>query len=467
MVRPILHLLTITALCGLSIGTGSFAAEVDDVDSSPASASVSTPGYAVIVSRSTSDQAEWRRVVDALVERHRAEVIMHEGDVNATLSELRAVFPRYTCFVATPEEAGRDFVAAVHRLTRRLDDDPYTDTFWGILTGYTPEAALAIARHDRPLVVRKVAGGTRFAMECCEQGLWYDELVKNKLVRKQPGEKPEQLHGPDDTTQAMVEVLNQYQPDLFITSGHATERDWQLGYRYRNGQFRCQDGRLFGLDTQGQRHPIDSPNPKVYMPVGNCLMGHIDGRQCMALAWMNSAGVKQMLGYTVPTWFGYGGWGCLNYFLEQPGRYTFTEAFFANQHALIYRLNTADNHHARRGLEFDSIVVAFYGDPAWSARMARQELAFEQSLEASADGRYTFEVRGKDADSFGPIDTNGSQRQPRPLVAFFERRLTDIEIVEGTELNPVIADDFLLVDRPAQCDPTRTYRVTFRARPVQ
>jgi len=466
MRRSTFSLLTIATSCWLLVA-GALLAN----DSTEGDVNQPTPGYAVVVSRQTHEQTAWREVVDALAARHRAakrvRVIVHDGDVKATLPELREAFPRYTCFVAQPKEAGREFVAAVHQLTRRLDDDPYTDTFWGILTGYTPEAALTIAQHDEPLVVRKVAGGTQFAMECCEQGLWYDELVKNKLVRKEPGGQPEQLHGPDDTTQAMVEVLNEYKPDLFITSGHATERDWQLGYRYRNGQFRSKGGRLFGLDTQGQRFPINSPNPKVYMPVGNCLMGHIDGRDCMALAWMNSAGVKQMFGYTVPTWFGYAGWGCLNYFLEQPGRYTFTEAFFANQHALIHRLGTTDDPGMRRGLKFDSNVVAFYGDPAWSARMAPGRLAFEQSLRSSPDGRYTFEFRGDAEDSFGPVDTNGSQRQPRPLVAFFDRRLGNIHIVEGAELEPVIADDFLLVDRPSRCAPGRTYRVVFRAEAME
>ena len=56
-------------------------------------------------------------------------------------------------------------------------------------------------------------------------------------------------------------------------------------------------------------------------------MGHIDDQQAMALAWLKSGGVRQMLGYTVPTWYGYAGWGCLDYFVEQPGRYDFAEAF--------------------------------------------------------------------------------------------------------------------------------------------
>ena len=35
---------------------------------------------------------------------------------------------------------------------------------------------------------------------------------------------------PQDTTKLIVDSLNDYKPDVFITSGHATERDWQLGF---------------------------------------------------------------------------------------------------------------------------------------------------------------------------------------------------------------------------------------------
>ena len=66
------------------------------------------------------------------------------------------------------------------------------------------------------------------------------------------------------------------------------------------------------------------------------------------------------------TWFGYGGWGCLDYFVEQPGRYTFAEAFFANHHALIHSIESKSGN--QRGLQFDKNVVVLYGDPAWVAR---------------------------------------------------------------------------------------------------
>jgi len=350
-------------------------------------------------------------------------------------------------------------------LTRRLDDDPYTDTFWGILTGYDAKGALAIAKHDKPLVVKKVASGTEFATEMVIEGFWYDELVKNKHVKKEPGGKAKELKGPDDTTGALVDALNKYKADLFVTSGHATQRDWQIGYRYRNGQFRSEAGQMYGLDTKRHRIEIDSPNPKVYLPIGNCLMGDINGSDAMALAWMNDAGVKQMLGYTVGTWFGYQGWGVLDYFVEQPGRYTLTEAFFANNHALIHRL--ADPNTPKgdlRGLKYDADVVAFYGDPKWSAKMAERPKYYDQKLEI-ADGVYTLTIApNRGADSFKPVNTNGSQRGWRPIVQFLPHHVKDVEIVAGEDLHPVVTDDFILVPNPRKCDPKRKYVVRFKAK---
>ena len=243
----------------------------------------------------------------------------------------------------------------------------------------------------------------------------------------------------------------------------------------------------------GTTIPISSANPKVYLPIGNCLMGHIDGPDAMALAFMNSAGVRQMMGYTVPTWYGYAGWGCLDYFVEQPGRYTFVEAFFANQHALIERLETNFPDIARldtppgsmpsgkltlsnaarkaglsdydgRGLLHDRDVVALYGDPAWSAKLAPGKLSYDQTLTEVGSGVFAFEIQPLSGEkSFEPVNQNGSQRGWRPFVHFFPNRLKDIEIISGKELSPVITDNFVLVPNPRVCDPNKTYRVEFRA----
>jgi zinc protease len=178
-----------------------------------------------------------------------------------------------------------------------------------------------------------------------------------------------------------------------------------------------------------------------------------------------------MMGYTVPTWYGYGGWGCLDYFIEQPGRYTFAEACFANHAALIHRLQPEFKERGaklsaqdQRGLLHDRDVVAFYGDPAWVARMAPGRTAWDQTLSAT-NGTYTLEIKPNLGDkTFAPVNKNGSQRGGRPIVQFLPARLTDVKILEGAELNPVITDDFILVPNPVVCDPARKYRVVFSAR---
>ena len=449
--------------------------------------------YTVVVSKSTQDSGEWKKVVDALVRRHKGRLLTYDRRVDQTLEALREQPPRFTCFVATPPEVTKEFIASVHRLTRKLDADPYTDTIWGILTAFDAPNALRIASRDEPLVVRKVISGTEIELDFCEEGAWYCELKQHRVIRKARGGKPVEEKGPADTTRALVDALDG--ADLFITSGHATEHDWQIGYAYRNGQFVSKNGELFGIDTEGNRYPIRSSHPKVYLPVGNCLMGHIDGPDAMALAFMNSAGVHQMIGYTVPTWYGYAGWGCLDYFLEQPGRYTFAEAFFANEQALIHRLETCFPDIAReepppgdpprfrvepgsaarkagltahdaQGLLFDRDVVAFYGDPAWEARMADSRKAWEQTLTLK-EGTYTLEIRPLLGErSFDPASRNGSQRGGRPFFELLPHRIQKVEILEGGDLAPIITDDFVLVPHPGKCDPTRKYRVVFHAERV-
>ncbi len=457
--------------------------------------------YCVVVSRATAADVGWARVVGGLITKHAARqpaVILHDGDVSTARDELREAFPTYVCFVATPAESTRQFVAAVHRLTRELDDDPYSDVLWGILTGFDAEGALAIARRAPPLTIRRVTSGTEVALDRVEAGIWFSELQQNRAVAKPSDGAPAEETAPDDTTAAIAARLNDGLTDLFVTSGHATERDWQIGYGFPNGSFRSHAGSLTGVNTSGRSTPIDSDNPKVWLPVGNCLAGHIDGPDSLALAFMESAGVVQMIGYTVPTWYGYGGWGCLDYFVEQPGRFTLAEAFIANDHALVHRLATffpaavaqspapgampgefpptaagsavGLSPHDGAGLLFDRDTVAFYGDPAWEARIADGPLAFEQSLQVTPDhdgsDRFTLEVWATEGPlSFVAGNRNGSQRGGRPIVAFLPHSIGPATIVEGSDQAPVITDTFVLLPRPAgEVDPAIPLRVVFRAK---
>lgn len=449
--------------------------------------------YCVVTSEDTAGNKEWAEVVQALAKKHDAKVLRYSDSVEEVLPKLRAIFPRHACFVARPDETSKDYVRAIHRLTRKLDDDPYADLFWGILSGHDAANALAIANTAKPLVIRNSLACTEIALERCKQGKWFCELRQGHGMAKTEGAEAKPIRLPQDTTGLFVKELNEGKPDLFVTSGHATERDLQLGYRYRNGVFKCKEGALFGADLKAGRHHVDSPNPKVYMPIGNCLMGHLAGPDSMAAAFLKSAGVRQMMGYVEVTWYGYMGWGCLDYFVEQPGRYTFTEAFFANHHALIHRLETcfpdvarhvpaagprpriprpAPTAQARKlrlgpmdaaGLLFDRDIVAFYGDPAWSAKMADSTLNWKQSLTQKGDKRHFTVTPLLGPESYQPVNRNGVQRGHRPFVAFFDQRLGPAEILSGEEWNPVVTDNFILVPNPPSNQPAKPIEITFRA----
>jgi zinc protease len=483
------HRFSIVCLNAILIGIAGTAPGLADVPNSARS------GYAIVVRQEIAAKPEWKKVCDALVARHPgAEVVVWKKTMEEALPVLRKSHPKFTCFVAPCSEVGPEVVAEVHRLTRRYDDDVYTDTQWGISTGYDAAAALGLARFGGPIRVKRVAAGTQFAMEMVEEGIAYDELVANKVVKKPGGaEEPKQEQCPKDTTRLLADALTKWNADLFITSGHGFRQGWQIGFRYRNGKFVSKDGRLFGMPSNGKRFEIRSDHPRVYLPVGNCLIGCIDDKNAFAIAMMKSAGVKGMIGYTVPTWYGYAGWGCLDYFLEQPGRYTFNGAFLANQLALVHRLETAfpgaekfNPKPGRRmrgggpelteagrkmgvkpndfsGLLHDRDTLAYYGDPALDARMALRPCAYDQKLEHK-NGIYTLIVTGRRGDrSFAPVDTNGSQRGGRPILVFLPERLdpAKVELLEGADLSPVITDDFILVPNPGK---GTGFKVKFRVK---
>jgi len=442
-------------------------------------------GYVVVVSDSTYKDAEWNKVVRAISYKYSAEIIAYKDSVSSARVELIKRMPRYTCFIAKPEEANEQYATEVQRLTRKLDNDPYTDTLFGILTGYSVRDALRIASASEPLVIRKALSATfTIPMEKIEDAIRYNESEKNFKQIKTRGGAIKVTTCPDDPTEELVGELNNYKPDMFITSGHSCEDNWLVGYNYHTGQFRCKNGVLYGLDAAGKTYNVDSPNPKVYLAPGNCLMGHIKNKQSMALAYMGSCGVNQMVGYLTLTDQGFMGWGTYYYLVHEPGRFNLVESWYLNNQLLIsklekkvpgksgyeirqYRNTTADKIAKDLGyskiddeakevikliVEKDTFVL--YGDPAWDARLVSQNHTWEQSL-TEKDGVYTFTIKGIED---GPCI--------RPPAAFIPERIKDVEILEGKELNPIIADDFLLLPDMSKIEKNKTYKLVFRATKV-
>jgi len=408
----------------------------------------------VVVSRDTRADPAWAQVVAALARAHGSRVVSLE----TAEEDLRLDPPTRVAWVARPEELGAAAVRRFHALARGLDADPYPDFRWGLVTGRTPADALRLVAPS-PLVIRKVGASTAFAAECAEEGWWFDEFTAGERWSKPRGGVAARADGPKDSTADIARFLSEGRADLWITSGHATEENWEPGYRYRNGVFVHRDGVVVGKALDGSEHPVRSDRPMLYLAVGNCLIGNVPGKPgCMALAYLATAGVRGMLGYTEPTWFGYAGWGVLDYFLEQPGRFAANEAWHANLIALDWRLGEARAGRApagdARGLAFDRDVTVYLGDPAWDARMAPGPLRWRETLAETSPGELAWTIEPlAGARTFAPVDTNGSQRGGRPLVVFLPRHAAGWEVLPGSAAGAVAGDDFALLPNPGPDAP--------------
>ena len=64
---------------------------------------------------------------------------------------------------------------------------------------------------------------------------------------------PQELKGKIDSTEALAKTLTDFKAQLFVTSGHATERGWQIGFTYKNGYFKSYNDQRFTNNKRKNR----------------------------------------------------------------------------------------------------------------------------------------------------------------------------------------------------------------------
>ena len=444
--------------------------------------------YVIVCSKATNEQ--WRKAVDTLHAKYAASwgdkvtVIEYQDNLKEALPKLQRLRPSYCCFVAVYSECSKLFVRSVHALTREIDpSNPYTDTLWGILTGQEERDVIRIIQQDA-LHVKRVLGGTSVNLNKFQSGIWYSEGEQGVAFRKKLGSREilKETCPPDATVDIVAELSsdrdekNDKGVDMIITSGHASEHDWSIGYSFPSGKLVPVEGNLCGsLRTlNGEVVSVQCRNnPKVYSACGNCLMGHITEKNCMALAWMHTANVVQMTGYINSTWFGYAGWGVHSYFIDNPGMMSFAESFFANQQSLIAKLHREYHHEFAdgedgvpskkqmpsrefAGLQYDKDSVAFYGDPAYESRLVTKEDEWSYSITLteldSADlspgwSKWQIKVRTKRDCSFG-----------RPPVHIFPCAMSEYRVITG---DAVINCRFILLPLNGHYTAGKEFTVEF------
>lgn len=459
--------------------------------------------YAVVVSQETYADAEWQAVADALVKKHGATLVQYEGKVTAALPELKRVFPKYTCFVARPAETGFNHIVDIHRMTRKLDDDPYGDTIWGVVTGFTPADALRMAQATEPSVVSSALLTAGMGPERWKEAHFLSTHTRSEVGHKTvDGEIVRELLEVD-MTHYWVDAWNTLDPDAIVSSAHASQRNLEMPFS--RGNIICRDGKLYGYVTrermidasgqaidreiEGKLVPLNAPKkPKLHFAVGNCLIGDIPDRNCMALAMMGFGKANQMIGYTVTTWYGKAGWGTLKYWEQMGGVAPLNEAFYFNHAWIQHRLalidpalpttdwavgdrdlqqknfgpalrEVLDGKRPSRdavGLCHDRDVVAFYGDPALEIRL---------DPEYTTAARRTIDLAEKDGVWTATIHAHADHETPTidstPIGIFFPQRLKNLKLISGKEFAPLLSDNHLLVTAPGPFKAGEKYRIVF------
>ena len=109
-----------------------------------AGAAESATRYAIVVKKDVAD-GPWGTVVRYLATQHRGRVFTYDKSPEEVRKGVGAYHPRYVCFVCLPTENFPEFALVANKFCRTLDDDPYVDAIWGILTGFDEKHALELA----------------------------------------------------------------------------------------------------------------------------------------------------------------------------------------------------------------------------------------------------------------------------------------------------------------------------------
>ncbi|MEN6521879.1 MAG: hypothetical protein ABFD46_12105, partial [Armatimonadota bacterium] len=330
---------------------------------------------------------------------------------------------------------------------KRLDNDPYEDAIWAVMTGYTPADALRMVNAKSMTITKALSGVEGGWLSYFDSGLAYSEATKNMKTVKESGKPATTVQGPDDTTEELVKALNTNQYQIMSSSGHASEENWQLGYTYTNGLFVCQNGNLSGVSSTGNRYDIATTNPKIYFSPGNCLIGHIPGDDydCMALAWMHN-GVNQFFGHIVPQGRPCWAWSMTEYFFGLQDRFSFAESAYIYSQTLQFE--TAVLGHQYPCCTADSKGTAFYGDPAWNARIKKVTTpVYDQDLKVTKianSNKYKI-VFTVTLNSDGKI-----QAHPVALLPF---RIQNHVIKKTDSKKVVTTDNFIIMQIQSDDDP--------------
>jgi len=456
--------------------------------------------YLVITTATTAQDPAWAAVADALVQKYpgaQKAVIpaITEAAVTKAMQEADA---RYAGIVLKPEEVGRASINELHRAARNVDPDPWGDCMWGIITGYSADDAMRIATDKEPLVIKRLLGTTNVGWHHFEHSYCITDWT-NAPILEQTGYVEPTCTTYDTTTKKGAELLENGFQSLFaerlendkaqmvVTSSHATQfnlempfsrglifphgnrfyqlKKRQMGYFFRPlTKARQGNTSYIGKLAEQLEAPAIQPDgtTRIWLAAGNCLFGDAaNTKNSMAITALSAYTCNQVVGYTVPSWYGAGGWGTLSCFFDAANGTSLAEAWFINNQFIlhntckidpvllnvrfngeqidqkiqsdVFRSGAAINQHNAKdalGYVHDRDVVAFYGDPAWSASLDCSKAPCPFSLKWDSPKQFTITAN---------MDHKGR------LGVWFPTAATGQGATESNISGAIVTDDFILI----------------------
>lgn len=360
--------------------------------------------YVVVASKRVMADPEWRKVAKKLVKKHQAILIQYETSPVEVLEELQKISPRYVAFVEKPEHIGPDYVIEINRLSCRMDEDVYSDFFWGIITGYDAANALEMVENaSRPLEVRNVFSTSAFrdTVTVCsfDRYAWMDEYHRGMWGQKQAdgaidwkGLEPSGNSWVDSASGMTIgqvvaadffdrffQLYSETEPDWVLTGAYSDQPRWSKDVFDKTdfqpvseatafqfplpfgaiAQMKAEGGRICADYLDGARPLPETKASKVYIAAGDNFGGNVaNSRESLPIAWMSGEHAAAVIGYVTPNWYGVGGYGIVKHWVASAGRYSLPEAAFLNRQDIIARLYGWNQRLAEMNFPYDRMEQA-------------------------------------------------------------------------------------------------------------
>lgn len=471
----------------------------------------STSEYAVLVSSTVRNDAEWHKVALDLQKLHNASIVYFAQHPEDCEEQLREISPRYVAIVDQPQNINDRYIMRIARLSRRMDSDIYADWLWGIITGYDAEsAARMVSNSVKPLEIHNCVSDIMEleSAKWFDNYAWVDDHVKARAGEKRgmTSEVKTYNFNFDDELNVLARYFHDIDPDLIVTATHANYGLLTVPFMpAEKSMFVSDKGVIWKSFGREKTEPVRFTGKRnVYFPVGNCLIGGMNNdSNSMPPAWIKSANSAAMAGYVVPTWYGRNGWGGLKYWLTMPGRYTLPQAIFLNQqdmmaqmnkwhknfHKIDYPFGEADSvsqtdyteaefalasqrikqktgiqevSNDMIGFLYDRDVLAYYGDPLWNVRLQQLKNENDYTVTQKRKGN-TVTVTIKTKPNFSLTRLKGDHFKEEhvldlPFSVFFPERLKNPRLADGEQWDAAMDENFLLIYNP-DFKPSSTYSI--------